>query len=77
MKTGAGAGLLFVSPLGEHMRYAVRLHFPGGDQFAKGQPVYRRPLPGVRVKDREGWRWRHEKKTKECESGGQEEEEEL
>jgi hypothetical protein len=23
MKTGAGAGLLFVSPLGEHMRYAV------------------------------------------------------
>jgi hypothetical protein len=28
MKTGAGAGLLFVSPLEEHMRYAVRLHFP-------------------------------------------------
>jgi hypothetical protein len=28
MKTGAGAGLLVVSPLGEHMRYAVRLHFP-------------------------------------------------
>jgi ribonuclease HI len=27
MKIGAGAGLLFVSPLGEHMRYAVRLHF--------------------------------------------------
>jgi hypothetical protein len=26
MKTGAG--LLFVSPLGAHMRYAVRLHFP-------------------------------------------------
>jgi hypothetical protein len=28
MKTGAGAGLLFISLLGEHMRYAVRLHFP-------------------------------------------------
>ena len=28
MKTGAGAGLLFVSPLGDHMRYVVRLHFP-------------------------------------------------
>jgi hypothetical protein len=28
MKTGAGAGLLFISPLGEHMRYAARLHFP-------------------------------------------------
>jgi hypothetical protein len=27
MKTGAGKGLLFISPLGEHMRYAVRLHF--------------------------------------------------
>jgi hypothetical protein len=28
MKTGAGAALLFISPLGEHMRYVVRLHFP-------------------------------------------------
>jgi hypothetical protein len=28
MKTEAGAGLLFISPLEEHMRYAVRLHFP-------------------------------------------------
>jgi hypothetical protein len=28
MKTRVGAGLLFISPLGEHMRYAVRLHFP-------------------------------------------------
>jgi hypothetical protein len=28
MKTGAGAGLLFISPLGEHMIYTMRLHFP-------------------------------------------------
>jgi hypothetical protein len=28
MKTGVGAGLLFISPLGEHMRCVVRLHFP-------------------------------------------------
>jgi hypothetical protein len=28
MKTGAVAGLLFVSPLGEHIRYSVPLHFP-------------------------------------------------
>jgi ribonuclease HI len=28
MKTGAGAGLLFISPLGVHMRYVVWLHFP-------------------------------------------------
>lgn len=27
MKTGAGAGLLFISPLGVHMRYMIRLHF--------------------------------------------------
>jgi ribonuclease HI len=35
MKTGAGAGLLFVSPLGEHMRYAVRLHFPVSNNMAE------------------------------------------
>jgi ribonuclease HI len=35
MKTGAGAGLLFVSPLGEHMRYAVRLHFPASNNTAE------------------------------------------
>jgi hypothetical protein len=28
MKMGADVGLLFISPLGEHMRYAVCLHFP-------------------------------------------------
>jgi ribonuclease HI/transposase InsO family protein len=35
MKIGAGAGLLFVSPLGEHMRYAVRLHFPASNNMAE------------------------------------------
>jgi ribonuclease HI len=33
MKTEAGAGLLFISPLGEHMRYAVRLHFPASNNM--------------------------------------------
>jgi hypothetical protein len=33
MKTGAG--LLFVSPLGEHMWYAVRLHFPASNNMAE------------------------------------------
>jgi ribonuclease HI len=28
MKMGAGAGLLFISPLGVHMRYVIWLHFP-------------------------------------------------
>jgi len=27
MKTGAGAGLLFISPLGIHMRYLIQIHF--------------------------------------------------
>jgi hypothetical protein len=35
MKTGAGAGLLFISPLREHMRYAVRLHFPASNNMAE------------------------------------------
>jgi hypothetical protein len=35
MKTGAGAGLLFISPLGEHMRYAVRLHFLASNNMAE------------------------------------------
>jgi hypothetical protein len=35
MKTGAGVGLLFISPLREHMRYAVRLHFPASNNMAK------------------------------------------
>jgi ribonuclease HI len=35
MKTGAGAGLLFILPLGEHMRYAVRLHFPASNNMAE------------------------------------------
>jgi ribonuclease HI len=35
MKTGAGAGLLFVSPLGEHVRYVIRLHFPASNNVAE------------------------------------------
>ena len=34
MKTGAGTGLLFISPLGEHMHYVVRLHFPASNNMA-------------------------------------------
>jgi ribonuclease HI len=35
MKAGTGAGLLFISPFGEHMRYAVRLHFPASNNMAE------------------------------------------
>jgi ribonuclease HI len=45
MKTGAGAGLLFVSPLGEHMRYAVRLHFPAPNNMAE----YEALLCGLKI----------------------------
>ncbi|XP_066381187.1 uncharacterized protein [Miscanthus floridulus] len=34
-KTEAGAGLLFISPLGVHMRYKVRLHFPASNNAAE------------------------------------------
>ena len=35
MKTGAGAGLLFISPLGVHMRYVIRLYFAASNNVAK------------------------------------------
>jgi ribonuclease HI len=45
MKTRAGAVLLFVSPLGEHMRYAVRLHFPASNNMAE----YEALLCGLKI----------------------------
>jgi ribonuclease HI len=45
MKTGAGVGLLFVSPLGERMRYAVRLHFPASNNMAE----YEALLCGLKI----------------------------
>jgi ribonuclease HI len=45
MKTGAGTGLLFVSPLGEHMLYAVRLHFPASNNMAE----YEALLCGLKI----------------------------
>jgi ribonuclease HI len=45
MKIGAGAGLLFISPLGEHMRYVMRLHFPASNNMAE----YEALLYGLRI----------------------------
>jgi ribonuclease HI len=45
MKTGAGAGLLFISPLREHMRYVVHLHFPASNNMAE----YKALLCGLRI----------------------------
>ena len=35
MKTGAGVDLLFVSPLGVHMRYVIRIHFAASNNVAE------------------------------------------
>jgi ribonuclease HI len=35
MKTGVGTGLLFISPLGEHVRYVIRLHFLASNNAAE------------------------------------------
>ena len=40
-----GRGLLFISPLGEHMRYVVRLHFPASNNMAE----YEALLSGLRI----------------------------
>jgi ribonuclease HI len=35
MKTGAGVGLLFISPLRVHMHYIIWLHFPASNNVAE------------------------------------------
>ena len=35
MKTGAGAGLLLISPLGVHMCYMIWLHFTASNNVAE------------------------------------------
>jgi probable phosphoglycerate mutase len=45
MKTGAGAGLLFILPLGEHMRYVVHLHFLASNNMAE----YEALLCGLKI----------------------------
>jgi hypothetical protein len=45
MKTGAGAGLLFISPLGKHVRYVIRLHFPMSNNVAE----YEALVNGLRI----------------------------
>ena len=45
MKIGVGAGLLFISPLGVHMRYVIHLHFPASNNMAE----YEALLSGLRI----------------------------
>jgi ribonuclease HI len=45
MKTGVGAGLLFISPLRVHMHYIIRLHFPVSNNVAE----YEALIMGLRI----------------------------
>jgi hypothetical protein len=45
MKTGAGVGLLFILPLGVHMRYIIRLHFPASNNVAEYEVL----VTGLRI----------------------------
>jgi ribonuclease HI len=45
MKPGAGAGLLFISPLEKHLRYVLRLHFPASNNVAE----YKALVNGLRI----------------------------
>jgi ribonuclease HI len=45
MKIGAGAGLLFISPLGKHVRYVLRLHFLASNNVAE----YEALVNGLRI----------------------------
>jgi ribonuclease HI len=45
MKIGAGAGLLFISPLGVHMRYIIRFHFSASNNVAE----YKALIMGLRI----------------------------
>jgi ribonuclease HI len=42
MKIGAGAGLLFISPLGKHLRYVLCLHFPASNNVAEYEALVNR-----------------------------------
>ena len=45
MKGGAGAGLVFISPLGVRMEYMIRLHFPASNNVAE----YEALVNGLRI----------------------------
>jgi ribonuclease HI len=45
MKTRAGAGLLFISPLGKHVRYVLRLHFSASNNVAECEAL----VNGLRI----------------------------
>ena len=53
MKKGTGIGLLFVSPLGVCMRYAIHIHFSVSNNVAE----YEALVNGLRIAIELGIRW--------------------
>jgi ribonuclease HI len=53
MKSGARAGLVFVSPLSVHMRYMIRIHFPASNNVAE----YEALVNGLHITTKLGIRW--------------------
>jgi ribonuclease HI len=42
---GVGTGLLFISPLGVHMRYIIRLYFPASNNVTEYEVL----ITGLRI----------------------------
>jgi ribonuclease HI len=53
MKTGTGAGLVFISPLGVRMRYIICLHFAASNNVAE----YKTLVNGLHIATELGIRW--------------------
>jgi len=53
MKKGTSVGLVFVSPLGVHMRYMVRIHLPSSNNVVE----YETLINGLRITIELGIRW--------------------
>ena len=53
MKRGAGAGLVFISPLGVRMRYMVRIYFLSSNNVAE----YEALINGLHIAIELGIRW--------------------
>jgi ribonuclease HI len=53
MKTSAGAGLVFVSPLGVHLKYLIQIHFPVSNNVVE----YEALVNGLHITIQLGIRW--------------------
>jgi len=52
MKTGAGAGLLFISPLGIHMRYVIQIHFVASNNITEYEALVNGLRIAIELEDR-------------------------